>query len=84
MTDSAIQTDKNKGEADNNNAQTLSHTRSHKGASPRGQTGESNVWVNVAGYYNLDNSEGRTRMSWAKLIKRERAQQRYKKGEFTF
>jgi hypothetical protein len=67
-----IQKNKNKAEADTNNARTISHTRSHKGAGPRGQTGESNARVNVAGSYNLDLA----RMSWAKLIKRERAQQR--------
>jgi hypothetical protein len=70
-----ISNKKKKAEAGNNHAQTLSHNRSHKGASPQGRTGKSSVWVNVEGYYNLVNSEGLARMSWAKLIKRKRAQQ---------
>jgi hypothetical protein len=43
LRDSAFHTNKNKAEADINDQQTLSHTRSHKGASPRGQLGESDA-----------------------------------------
>jgi hypothetical protein len=38
-----FQTNNNNAEADINHQHNLSHTRSHKGASPRGQLGESNA-----------------------------------------
>jgi hypothetical protein len=43
LRDSTFQTNKKKAEADINHLQNLSHTRSHKGASPQGQLGESNA-----------------------------------------
>jgi hypothetical protein len=49
-----IQMNRNKAEADNNRAQTLSHTRSHKGASPRGRSGERQyARENVDGHYKF-------------------------------
>jgi hypothetical protein len=47
-----------------------------KAQARKDKQGESNGRVKVAGYYNFDNSEGLARMSWAKLKKRKRAQQR--------